>query len=84
MTGHTLSEMFICFLALYLERYLMVKLGEPEDWGHSRVVRALKKLKRAELEVGGRRYRVRTEIPDETVELLRRAGYGIPPRVEVV
>ncbi|MBW1735842.1 MAG: IS1634 family transposase [Deltaproteobacteria bacterium] len=78
------AHVFICFLALYLERYLMVKLGEPEDWGHSRVVRALKKLKRAEVEVGGRRYRVRTEIPDETVELLRRAGYGIPPRVEVV
>jgi hypothetical protein len=62
----------------------MVRLKEPDNWGHTRIVRALKALKRVEIEKNGKRYRIRTEIPTETVEIIRQAGFGIPSRVEVV
>jgi len=78
------AHICICFLALYLERQLMVRLKAPDNWGHQKIVRALKALKRVEIEKNGKRYRIRTEIPTETVEIIRQAGFGIPARVEVV
>ncbi len=78
------AHICICFLALYLERQLMRRLKDPDNWRHQRVVRALKALKRVEIEKNGKRYRIRTNIPSQTVELMRQAGFGIPSRVEVV
>ena len=72
------GHIFVCFLALYLIRYLEVLLGE-ERGELGKLMRVLRGLKVAEVELEGRRYRVRTRVDGNTEKLLGRMGLRLPP-----
>ena len=75
------GHIFVCFLALYLMRYLEVLLGE-ERGELGKLMRVLRGLKVAEVELEGRRYRVRTRVDGNTEKLLGRMGLRLPPLIE--
>ncbi len=75
--GHIL----VCFLAFYLMQYLEVMLGD-EKGELGRLMRALRGLKVGEVELEGRRYRIRTRLEKGAEKILGHIGLRLPPLIE--
>jgi len=75
--GHIL----VCFLAFYLMQYLEALMGD-ERGELGRLMRSLRGLKVAEVELEGRRYRVRTRLDGGTEKILGHIGLRIAPLIE--
>ena len=63
-------------------RYLEVLLGD-EKGELGKLMRVLRGLKVAEVELEGMRYRVRTRVEGGTERILGRIGLRLPPLIEL-